>query len=257
MLLPHLSVRCYPHQSARHQHAWHQLIVPIEGALGIAVGHREDRLDRFRGALIAPGEWHAFQGIGDNRFLVLDVGEDSMREMPAVARWLGRGAAAHYFAVEATVQHLARGLLPLLERTARERPADRLQQHGAGLLLLALSELHDGSAQRMPERLRRAVDFIHRHYAGPIRVADIAAAASLGASQMHALFRSVYGMTPMDYVAERRLDGAERLLAERALPIAEIALRCGYADQASLTRAMRARRGTTPGAFRQSGTKTP
>ncbi|WP_394841397.1 AraC family transcriptional regulator [Pendulispora brunnea] len=255
MPLPHLSVRCYPHQSERHQHAWHQLIVPIEGALGIAVGHREDRLDRFRGALIAPGEWHAFEGIGDNRFLVLDVGEDSMCEMLSTgtaARWFGSGAAAHYFAVQASVQHLARGLLPLLESA---QPADRVQQHGAGLLLLALAELHQPN--ECSERLRRAVDFIHRHYAGPIRVADIAAAASMGASRMHALFRTVYGMTPMDYVADRRLDRAERLLSERALSIAEIALRCGYSDQASLTRAMRARRGTTPGAFRQSGTKAP
>jgi len=253
-MLPHLSVRCYPHQSERHQHAWHQLVLPIEGALGIAVGPREDRVDRFRGALIAPGEWHAFEGIGDNRFLVLDVGEDSVRELPTVARWLGRGEAAHYFALETAVQQLARGLLPLVERVG---PEARVQQHGAGLLLLALAEFHDSRAQQTPERLRRAVDFIHRRYASPIRVADIASAASLGASQMHALFRTVYGMTPMDYVAERRLDRAERLLAERSLSIAEIALRCGYSDQASLTRAMRARRGTTPGAFRQSGTKAP
>ncbi|WP_394827673.1 helix-turn-helix domain-containing protein [Pendulispora albinea] len=268
---PRVSVRCYPPESDSHQHDWHQIVVPLEGALGLELGHRSHRVDRARGAWIPPGQAHAFIGIGDNRFLVLDVAEEGMGELggiPGMGRGLGALEGSLSFRVEAGVDHLARGLLHLVE----QRPEDaRLHRHGAGLILLALAELGAGGADHAPERLQRAVDFIHRHFARPLRVADIASAASLGVSQLHALFRTFYGVTPMDYVAERRLDRAERLLEAARLPIAEIALRCGYSDQASLTRAMRARRGVTPGSVRrgramangangrasQSGTKRP
>ena len=263
--VPTLEIRRYPHQGERHSHEWHQIIVPLEGALGLEVGSREHRLDRSQGVLIAGGEPHGFEGIGDNRFLVLDVTSESMEGVESAQRWLNTFGTASCFRIDGPVVHLARTLSQLLER----RPKDSLfHHHGASLLLLTLAELHTSAAQETPKRLRRAVDFIHQHFTEPIRVEHIASAACLGATQVHTLFRAFYGMTPMDYVAERRLELAERLLTEEKRSIVEVALRCGYSDQASLTRAMRARRGITPGALRrgalssatrvpQSGTKLP
>jgi AraC-like DNA-binding protein len=49
----------------------------------------------------------------------------------------------------------------------------------------------------------------------------------------------------------RRLEEARRLLIETELSIAEVALRCGFADQAGLTHAVRRVLSTTPGRLRR------
>ncbi len=247
---PRLSTRSYPQKSARHEHPWYQLVLPVAGALGLTVGNRDHCIDRSRGAWIAPGVPHSFEGIGENRFLVLDVGAPAMETLQGGARWRDDMGPQLQVPVGGAVDHLAQGLLRLMDQGAHGAFVHR---HGAGLLLLALAEMHAEGGAQVPERLRRAIDFVNRSFTRPIRVADIASAASLGNSQVHALFQQFYGVTPMDYVADRRLDLAERLLVhEPSSGIAEIALRCGYSDQASLTRAMRARRGVTPGRLRRA-----
>jgi AraC family transcriptional regulator len=52
---------------------------------------------------------------------------------------------------------------------------------------------------------------------------------------------------------ELRLQQATRLMRTGSLPIAEVAMRCGFTHQEHLTRVMRAQLGTTPGALRRAG----
>jgi transcriptional regulator GlxA family with amidase domain len=87
--------------------------------------------------------------------------------------------------------------------------------------------------------------------AHPITVADIAAACGLGPRRLHALFREQAGETPHMALTRLRLDQARGLLAHTDLPIAEIALRSGHADQSALTRRLRAVDRLTPAAFRR------
>ena len=59
-------------------------------------------------------------------------------------------------------------------------------------------------------------------------------------SRLHALSRSEWGLSPQAWLAERRIGHVRKWLAESDLPIADLALRAGYADQSALTRAMQA-----------------
>ena len=65
---------------------------------------------------------------------------------------------------------------------------------------------------------------------------------------LHALSRSEWGLSPQAWLAERRISHVRKWLAESDLPIAELALRAGYADQSALTRAMQRLTGLTPAA---------
>ena len=53
------------------------------------------------------------------------------------------------------------------------------------------------------------------------------------------------------YVRKVRIDLAVQLLRESDLGIAEIALRCGYSEQSSLTRQFKSAVGCPPGEFRK------
>ena len=63
-------------------------------------------------------------------------------------------------------------------------------------------------------------------------------------------FKSAHGVRLFDYVLERRLQMGRDLLRDTALPIGDIAWRCGYGDPANFTHAYRRRFGCPPRAER-------
>ena len=63
-------------------------------------------------------------------------------------------------------------------------------------------------------------------------------------------FKQSMGMTPTNYIAERRIERAKRLMQETDIPIAEIALRSGFSSQSHFTTSFRRLAGVTPRSFR-------
>ena len=64
-------------------------------------------------------------------------------------------------------------------------------------------------------------------------------------------FRQLYGIDAAAYRAEARARRAWRMIVGTAAPLAEIAHASGHADQAHMTRAVRALTGHPPGAWRR------
>ncbi|HSM96785.1 MAG TPA: AraC family transcriptional regulator [Rhizomicrobium sp.] len=65
-------------------------------------------------------------------------------------------------------------------------------------------------------------------------------------------FGKVFGLTPASFRLEVRARRAFALIRETSLPLAAIAAKTGFADQAHMSRAMRALTGAAPGAWRRS-----
>jgi transcriptional regulator GlxA family with amidase domain len=49
-----------------------------------------------------------------------------------------------------------------------------------------------------------------------------------------------------------RIEQAQRLLAQRDVPLAQVALACGFANQSHFTQAFKRQLGLTPRAYRQA-----
>ncbi len=236
-------VRSYSLEREAHAHPFHQLVLPLAGRLELEVQGRAGRVADLSCVLVPAGERHAFSGSGENRFVVLDVPHALVDEVGAGA-WLERRSRANFF----PAPHLAMRLAALLaDDDAVEASPPEVHRAWAALVLraAALSE-----TRRNPTAVERALRFIEARALGPLRVPDVARAARVSRGQLYALFRAHVGRTPRDVVLARRLDVARALLTGTDTPIAEIALRCGFADQASLTHAMRRALGSTPGRLR-------
>ena len=80
----------------------------------------------------------------------------------------------------------------------------------------------------------------------------MAQVAKMSMSQMHQRFRLMFEMSPQVWLTDLRLQEAQRWLRGTSLTISEIALRAGFSDQASLTRAMQRVRATTPAVYRKT-----
>lgn len=81
-----------------------------------------------------------------------------------------------------------------------------------------------------------------------ITLADLAAHLELSPAVLLRRFRAEAGMAPYEYVVSRRVDVARGLLA-RGVPIADVAVHAGFADQSHLTRHFKRVVGITPGDY--------
>lgn len=108
------------------------------------------------------------------------------------------------------------------------------------------------SAAAMPEELRLPIEHIRENYAGTIQVVDLATASGCSVSSLERAFRRHLHVTPKDYIRKVCVHEACKLLIQSRDPIAEIALECGFSDQAHLTREFKRIMHTTPAVYRKS-----
>lgn len=102
---------------------------------------------------------------------------------------------------------------------------------------------------RSPAWMARVEQRLRDGIAEPRSVAELAAEAGVHPVHLARTFRRRHGMTIAEWVAERRLGRAASMLAE-GRPLAEVALKLGFADQSHFTRVFGRHLGTSPGKLR-------
>jgi AraC-like DNA-binding protein len=102
-----------------------------------------------------------------------------------------------------------------------------------------------------PATLRRIRDYVDAHLDRNIELESLAATAELSLFHFARTFKQSQGTTPHAFVLERRLAKARELLTATDLPLSEIALTVGFADQSHLARSFRQMTGVPPGQFRR------
>lgn len=85
-----------------------------------------------------------------------------------------------------------------------------------------------------------------------IRLAELAAACDLPLHVFERAFRRHFGKPPHQWRLAAKIEHARKLLESTDTPLAEIALTCGFSDQAHLTRVFSRAQGLAPGAYRRS-----
>ncbi|WP_313760249.1 AraC family transcriptional regulator [Rhizobium sp.] len=80
---------------------------------------------------------------------------------------------------------------------------------------------------------------------------ELAELARLSTSYFSTAFKASFGLSPHSYVIAQRVERAKQLMLSTDAPLCEIALDCGLADQAHLSRIFRRATGTTPSAWRR------
>ena len=118
-------------------------------------------------------------------------------------------------------------------------------------LLLGLRNDAEPSRPRPPDWLVAARRTLSSRYDDAPALRELAAEAEVHPVHLIRSFRRFFGVTPGEFVRERRLAAAAELLGATDLPIVEIALRAGFADQSHFTRAFRRAHATSPAAFRR------
>jgi AraC family transcriptional regulator len=109
-----------------------------------------------------------------------------------------------------------------------------------------------GSANALsPQRVRRAIEYIDAHLQEPIGLADVP--ASIGLSRMHfaAQFRAATGVSPHQFLLNRRLEHAKYLLLKSDESVIDIAFLSGFRSHAHFTATFKRVTGDTPTAWKR------
>ena len=93
---------------------------------------------------------------------------------------------------------------------------------------------------------------IEDHLEGPIYLKDLCAITRLSTSHFSRLFSCTFGAPFHAFVMQRRLEMAAQHMLETDACLSDIALQCGFADQAHFCRRFRASTGETPAAWRRA-----
>lgn len=125
-----------------------------------------------------------------------------------------------------------------------------LERYGAGATT-GWSE--SGGSRVLSRKLEaRAKDMLLAALRDDSSIADIAEACGLSRSYFIKAFRQTVGTTPHRWLLEQRVQKAQELLRMPGRSITDVALLCGFADQAHMTRVFTSLVGVSPGAWRRT-----
>lgn len=246
-LLPKVERRGYAASVARHKHDYHQVVLPRAGAMEIDIAGRGGFVNAAQGAFVPGGSVHEFVSSDRSDFIVLDIETSYFTGLRDGLCVLDDFARRTFFPMTPRLQLLvsyaasfgtAPGALPISGAWAT------LFIEDAALQIVDVG----GARSRV---VSRACQFIEENLAQPLTISMIARAAGVSERGLHDRFGRELRTKPFAYLTERRIARALDLLEQTGKPIEEVAFLSGYADQSTLTRALRKSRGFTPAAYRR------
>lgn len=140
---------------------------------------------------------------------------------------------------------------------------------GSAMLLTRLAALVLGAHLRAEPQVRalfsaaradpveQALDLIAGNPSASWTVERLARSVGLGRSSFAARFTERMGRSPMEAVAQARMDQAAALLRQGRLKVAEISELCGYGSEAAFTRRFTRHFGLPPSRMREAAREAP
>ncbi|RIX59602.1 AraC family transcriptional regulator [Paenibacillus nanensis] len=118
--------------------------------------------------------------------------------------------------------------------------------------LSASGKAHPAPAVRTAAWLEKGKDYLDIHYADGITVEGTARYVGVDRAHFTKEFHKKYGMSPMNYLQQLRMNEAIALLKDTDYKLAEIAHSVGFIDLPTFSKAFRKYTGLAPSRFRAS-----
>jgi AraC family transcriptional regulator len=156
-----------------------------------------------------------------------------------------------------TIRHLSASMLPALR--APHQVNTLFSDHIAAAFAAHLAGTYGGmktqprtpKGRLAPWQERRAKEMLVADLKGITPLAAIADACGLSAGYFARAFRKSTGLAPHAWLLKARVEHAMTLLQQQNLPLSEIALLCGFADQSHFGRVFRLHTGHSPYSWRR------
>jgi AraC family transcriptional regulator len=115
-----------------------------------------------------------------------------------------------------------------------------------------LQEQAVGTERLLTWQVRSVLEHIDRRITSRVLVADLCALVQRSQAHFSRSFRRTFGHSPHAFVVRRRVELAAQHMLQTDASLSDIALRCGFVDQAHLCNHFRKLMGETPAAWRRA-----
>jgi AraC family transcriptional regulator len=115
----------------------------------------------------------------------------------------------------------------------------------------------DERGRMLAWQVRKVRDYIDSHITGPVLVADLCALIQRSEAHFSRSFKRTFGESPHAFLVRRRVELAAQYMLTTDASLSDIALQCGFTDQAHLCKNFRQTAGETPAAWRRAHKSHP
>ena len=113
------------------------------------------------------------------------------------------------------------------------------------------AEEYDFSKSFTAQHYKQVLDYIAVNYSNNILLEDMTAQANLSPSHFSRLFKQTIGQSPYQFLMAYRVEQAKKMLDKPNALMIDIALYCGFSDQAHFSRTFKKIEGLTPKQYRK------
>lgn len=107
----------------------------------------------------------------------------------------------------------------------------RLLRSPAGPLIAQM-----GTTDSHSQKISRAITWLKKNYAEPVKVEDLAGMANMSPSAFHQHFKSITSMSPVQFQKALRLQEARNLIITKMIDVANASYQVGYASASQFSR---------------------
>lgn len=138
---------------------------------------------------------------------------------------------------------------------SNDLPFDVLYRLAEGLLALQsdmsrqmnrMNARTPATREELYRRLLQAKEFMHDHWQNDLTIKHVARHVCLSPYHFHRNFREAFGLAPMRWFRQLKLQNAKAILATKCQSVSEVALHCGFADVFSFSKAFKRECGVRP-----------
>lgn len=241
-----------PNYMNSHDHDYSQVVIGLKGQAEFNVNGIGNLVKPGQGVVVTATTDHAFGGVNNNSdILVLNLptlADDS----PVLLQRLNHLSQSDvYFQLDNQIRQLIKMLVMEME----EHPQDLLLSRACNDTVLALLQRHSSTFQTSNRDARLDIDVVDRyithHLRRKISVTQLAGSVFLGESQFHTLFKSQTGITPHQYVLNKRIDFAKELIEQGKYSLSHIADLAGFSGQSTFTHVFTRLHGFSPSQYKK------
>jgi AraC family transcriptional regulator len=191
------------------------------------------------------GEAHSQEHRDQIASLNVELGGPWLRRVADLAAPLDRPMEFHSDEIAAAGQQIVREL----RRPDADSPL-AIEALTWEILAASAGQRAPVDGKHRPRWLQHAQEQLDAQLREPCSLRGLAKEAGVHPVHFAATFRRVHGCSVGEYQRRRRFQRARTQLADRELPLAQIAADAGFADQSHLTRTFKRLTGLTPSQYR-------
>jgi len=134
-------------------------------------------------------------------------------------------------------------------------PEEERQREAAEAFHKLVYRLHKSSGTRLVRRTAlRIKEYIDAHAKEKTELSELSRVFFMSKTQIHRLFKEEYGVSPIRYLIDRKIEISKKLLENEGLKISEIAEALSFSDARHFSKTFFRREGLLPSEYRKQKT---